>query len=328
MIYILHGPDDYSISRELDDIKHSCGDPSVMATNTVSLDADVSPSELRVACETVPFLADKRLVLISGLLDKFTSRPSKNGAAKNDSSKAEQFANLLLSVPPFTVVVLIEDDLKETNALFKLIANKTVVKAFPFLKAELLRKWIENKINVEKGSISPSATALLVRLIGGNLWVMSSEITKLLTYTEGKQIEERDVKAIVSYAQEFTVFNMIDAIIDNNLAKAENILQQLLVAGESPIGLLAMFARQMRLIVRFKDLKNQKLPDSEIRSRLGINQEFILRKTAEQAGKYTIARLKYIYQQLLDTDIAVKTGSYEPELALNLLVAELCRTAE
>jgi DNA polymerase III delta subunit len=53
MLYILHGPDDYSISQELDAIKSSCGDPSVMATNTATLDADVSVAELRLACETI-----------------------------------------------------------------------------------------------------------------------------------------------------------------------------------------------------------------------------------------------------------------------------------
>ena len=113
--------------------------------------------------------------------------------------------------------------------------------------------------------------------------------------------------------------------MDNNLSKAENILEQLLRSGESPSGLIAMFTRQMRLIVRAKDLKSQKLPENEIRSRLGINQDFVMRKTLEQAGRYTPLRLKQVYQQLIEADIAIKTGVYEPELALNILVAELCQ---
>jgi DNA polymerase III delta subunit len=38
-------------------------------------------------------------------------------------------------------------------------------------------------------------------------------------------------------------------------------------------------------------------------------------------------RIKQVYQQLLDTDIAIKTGKYTEELALNILVAELCQRA-
>ena len=120
---------------------------------------------------------------------------------------------------------------------------------------------------------------------------------------------------------------MIDAVIDNNLPKSETVLLQLLKAGESPSGILSMFARQMRLIVRAKDLKHQKLSDTEIRSRLGINQEFLLRKTLEQASRYTELRLKQVFQKMLDTDIAIKTGIYDPELAINMLIAELCQAA-
>ena len=326
MIYILHGADDYSISRELEVIKNNCGDPSVMATNTTVLDgADISPAELRVACETVPFLADKRLVIINGLFEKFTARQSRQGTKKNEADTLETFAAVLNSIPPFSVVILLENELKDTNPLFKLVGGNAIVKSFPQLKGEALRTWVDNRVAEEKGDISPAAAALMVRLVGGNLWVMSSEISKLLTFTDGHKVEEKDVKALVSYAQEFSVFNLIDAIVDNNLSKAENILEQLLRSGESPSGLIAMFTRQMRLIVRAKDLKSQKLQENEIRSRLGISQDFVMRKTLEQAGRYTPLRLKQVYQQLLEADVAIKTGLYEPELALNILVAELCQ---
>ncbi len=36
-------------------------------------------------------------------------------------------------------------------------------------------------------------------------------------------------------------------------------------------------------------------------------------------------RLKEAYQILLETDLAIKTGRLKDELALDLLVAELCR---
>jgi DNA polymerase-3 subunit delta len=47
----------------------------------------------------------------------------------------------------------------------------------------------------------------------------------------------------------------------------------------------------------------------------------------EQAARYSMPRIKQVYQQLLDTDIAIKTGKYTEELALNILIAELCQRA-
>jgi DNA polymerase-3 subunit delta len=169
---------------------------------------------------------------------------------------------------------------------------------------------------------------LLSRIIGSNLRVMSNEIKKLVLYADGRRIEEADVNKLVAYTQQASVFAMVDAIVEFNLPRAGSLLQQLLQDGESPIGLLAMLNRQMRLIVRARELRNQKIPEAEMRGRLGIGHEFILRKTLEQAQRYTIPRLRQVYEQLLEADIALKTSKYEGDLALTILIAELCHTDE
>ncbi|GAI47378.1 unnamed protein product [marine sediment metagenome] len=63
----------------------------------------------------------------------------------------------------------------------------------------------------------------------------------------------------------------------------------------------------------------------EIQDKLGLTSEFALRKTLEQAGRYSLARLKEVYHRLLDADLSIKTGKYDAELALNILIAELCQ---
>ena len=61
--------------------------------------------------------------------------------------------------------------------------------------------------------------------------------------------------------------------------------------------------------------------------RLEIASPFILRRTLQQASRYTLPRLKEVYHKLLETDLAIKTGRYDAELALNILIAELCQRA-
>jgi DNA polymerase-3 subunit delta len=168
------------------------------------------------------------------------------------------------------------------------------------------------------------ALNLLIRLIGSNLWVMTSELNKLATYAYGRQIEEKDVKALVSYTQQSSVFNLVDAIMEFKSSEAESLLQQLMDQGATATYLLSMLYRQMRLIVRARDLKRQGVKEQDMRQRLGVASEFVVKKTLEQAARYSMPRIKQVYQQLLDTDIAIKTGKYTEELALNILVAELC----
>ena len=50
-----------------------------------------------------------------------------------------------------------------------------------------------------------------------------------------------------------------------------------------------------------------------------------MRRTLEQAARYPMPRLKEIYHKLLETDLSIKTGKFDGELALTILVAELCQ---
>ena len=72
MLYILNGEDDFSLRQVLEEIKKRVGDPIVLEANTTLLDGQrVAVDQLRNACETVPFLAEKRLVIVEGLLGRF-----------------------------------------------------------------------------------------------------------------------------------------------------------------------------------------------------------------------------------------------------------------
>jgi DNA polymerase III delta subunit len=46
-------------------------------------------------------------------------------------------------------------------------------------------------------------------------------------------------------------------------------------------------------------------------------------KTLSQAELYDFKGVKRVYDKLLETDLAIKTGKYSDKLALELLVAEL-----
>jgi DNA polymerase-3 subunit delta len=110
-------------------------------------------------------------------------------------------------------------------------------------------------------------------------------------------------------------------------SESESLLQQMLDQGATASYILSMIYRQMRLIVRARDLKRQGVKEADMRARLGVASEYVVKKTLEQAARYSMPRIKQVYQQLLDTDIAIKTSKYTEELALNILIAELCQRA-
>jgi DNA polymerase-3 subunit delta len=329
LLFILLGADDFSLRQSLEEIKGGLGDPALLSANTTILDGQQLTSEqLRTVCETMPFLAERRLVIIQGLLERFEPRVKSRRKVTPASSQQDEYSSLaacLCQVPESTVLVLIDSGVRSGNPLLKQIATKAAVRSFPLLRDAKLKQWIQRHVSEAGGSISPPAVELLAKLVGGNLWIMANEIDKLVLFTSGRRIEEANVRLVVSHGQETNVFAMVDAIFDFKARVAETLLQQLLQKGAAPAYLMAMLSRQIQMIVRAKELRRQRKSEIEIQRRLGLTSEFALRRTLEQAARYPRERLKDVYHELLATDLSIKTGKYDGELALTILVAELCQ---
>ncbi|MFH1032721.1 MAG: DNA polymerase III subunit delta [Chloroflexota bacterium] len=330
MLYILSGQDDFSLARTLDEIKKSLDAPGTLTVNTTTLDSRVTLDNLRNVCSAAPFLGGKRLVIIEGLLERFQpgekSGRKKTAQPTTQPDESKSFGNCLTNLPDSTIVVLTDGEIKNhsSNPLFRELSPKATVKLFPLLKGTQLRQRVQERIVKEGVNISSQAVDLLIRRVGSDLWAMSGEINKLITFTSGRRIEEDDVKKVVSNVQHNDIFDLVDAIIEFKVNTAQQVLEELLHKGAAPTYVLSMITRQAEFIVRAKALKKQGKSDIEIQGKLGLTHWFAVRKTLDQAAKYTLPRLREVYHRLLDTDIAIKTGRYDDELALNILVAELC----
>ena len=331
MLYILMGQDDFSLHESLEEIKRGMGDPALVSMNTTTLDGQqLTLDQLRTVCETVPFLAERRLIIVNGLLERFepkrrSGRQRKTRRILNQQNDCKPLASCITQIPDSTTLVLIDGQVGSSNPLLRELSAKAQVKSFPLLKNARLRQWIGRRVKKEGGSISPGAVDLLAKLIGSNLWIMASEINKLVLFTSGRCIEEEDVNRLVSKAQEVNVFAMVDAILEFKAGVAEQLLQRLLENGAAPAYLLVMLSRQVQMIVRAKGLRSQRKHEAEIQDRLGLTSEFALRKVLEQADRYPMRQILGLYHRLLETDLSIKTGKYSGELALNLLIAELCQ---
>ena len=129
---------------------------------------------------------------------------------------------------------------------------------------------------------------------------------------------------VASSAREANIFAMVDAIAEKRLPASMRLLHQLLSEGTPPTHLLTMMARQVRLMVQAKELARQRLSPEEKREQLGLSWNFPIEKLFSQSADHSKERLLAIYDKILETDLAIKTGKWQDELALDLLVVEVC----
>ena len=63
----------------------------------------------------------------------------------------------------------------------------------------------------------------------------------------------------------------------------------------------------------------------QIMQKLGIRSDYVFDRVIKQAARYNLERLHIVYDSILDTDMAIKTGRYTEDLAIGILIAGLCR---
>jgi len=321
LLYILFGADDYSLRGRLEELKRGWGDKESLSINTTLFEArQLALSELTNACDAVPFLGENRLVVVERLLSRFEQ---KAGGRYPEIGEWGTLGDYASKMPPTTQLVLIDGKIAKDNPLLKRLVPVSKVQEFSLPKGARLQQWLHSQVANRGGSISPRAAKLLTELAGENLWVLTNEIEKLCLYAKGRRIEEEDVQQVTSYAREANIFAMVDAVMERRVPTAMQLLHQLLAEGMAPPYLLFMLTRQLRLMVQARELSSQKLSSMEKQEQLGLSPAYPIDKLLRQCAGYSMPRLVEVYRKLLETDLAIKTGKWKDELALDLLLAEV-----
>ena len=331
MFYIYHGEDDFSRREALNRLKAGLGPAETLMTTTTLLDgAELTLEHLAAVCNTIPFLAEHRLVVVEGLLSRWGMRERRGRtrapSQRQSSSDLGDWAaapETLRAMPSTTVLVLIDGPLNRENPLLKLLAPLGEVVEFIPLRGAKLQQWIQSKVTGSGGAISPSAARLLAQYAGGSLWALASEIEKLCIYAEGRPITDEDIDNLVAGARESNIFALVDAVVEGKASRACQELTQLVNAGASAAYILVMLARQFRLLILSKELEGKGVPMRDIGKRLGISSEYALGKVIDQAAPYHPEELRRAYEMILSTDLAIKTGELSERLALEVLGVEL-----
>ena len=329
MFYLFHGEDEYSRTLALAEMKAKVGDPSISQLNIISLDGEtLTLEELIRVCDPLPFLSQRRLVIVHDLASQWEPR---RGAKKKELPPAkrelvEGLKEYLPQMPQSTRLVLIEERrISKSNPLHRLASQLegSVVREFRPPKGERLRQWIKERVEEKGGQISRAAVEELANFLGNDLRLLDQESEKLLTYTGKRPIEKEDVQLLVSQVQVATIFSLVDALGHRDSRKATSYLHELMDAGQPLLYIFFMITRQFRLLLQAKELQIEGLGWQAIQTRLRLHP-FVAQKLAQQARNFSRSRLEAIHHRLLEVDIAIKTGQMEPQLALDLLAIELC----
>ncbi|MFZ0533977.1 MAG: DNA polymerase III subunit delta [Anaerolineales bacterium] len=325
-IYLFDGDDEFAISESIEKIRIKLGDVNIAEMNTTRLDGrSFSLNQLKDAVATVPFLASKRMVILTHPTTRL-----------KDRSEQEEFINYLSAEKPTTKLVLVENEFLTSerdrkdgrlNWLEKWAsspqqAKRVYIRHHAQPGGALMVKWIQEHVKTMGGQITSQAAVSLTNQIGDDTRLATQEITKLLTYVNfARPVDTDDVEHLTPLTAKIGDFELVNALRDRDQRKAQALLQRSLQE-DDPLRIFQSIVFQIRVLIVARELLDERATINDIPKSLKIGY-YPAKLAMESALRYSSKFLELIYHRLLDLDEAIKTGQMDPDLALELLVIEL-----
>ena len=159
-------------------------------------------------------------------------------------------------------------------------------------------------------------------MVGENTRIAAQELTKLLTYVNFQRpIRMMDVEKVSIVSAQSSVFELVDALGQNDGKKAQHILHQLL-EDEEAFELWGMVIRQFRLLLQAREMLDEHATIIDVQNALEL-RDFVAQKVCNQARRFSMPALESIYHKLLEIDEGAKTSQVPLDLALDTLIVGL-----
>jgi DNA polymerase-3 subunit delta len=312
-LYLFYGEEEFLIQEAVELIVHRVVDPGARDFNFNTLyGRDASGPELVNLCQTLPFMSEKRLVIVKDI-DVFKA------------GDLEEIVRYLKDPSPSTCLVLLSNQGKyEKKAVVSAVeTHGAVTRFYPLLDREIIG-WIEEWVRARGLSIQRDAAQFLFQTLGNDLHKIGNELEKVQIFIKEKRtIAFEEVRTVVGDFREYTSFDLADALGSKDRDKALVILSRLLQEGEAPVGLLASIAWNFRRLMMAKSMEAAGMGPSEVIKALRVifHQANLFK---EQMRKYPLEELKEVFGILLSTDKALKSGGLNGKLILERMIVRLC----
>lgn len=269
---------------------------------------DFSMPEFESIAETLPFFAERRLIVIEN-----------SGLFRRD---AGELAEYLDRMPETTHLIFSEEDVDKRNKLYKKVIKLGHAAECKRQGAAELKRWTARGLAQSGKKIQESTLELFLLKTGDNMENIHREVEKLVSYVGDREIVTReDVEAITTTQLSNRVFDMIHAIAAGDRKKALALYGDLLALREPPMRILFLLARQFHGLLQVKEMREQGAGRDAIASACRL-QPFVVSRYMSQASHFTKEQLEHHVRLAVEAEEAVKQGNLRDSLAVELLLVE------
>ena len=240
-VYLLYGEERYLVQMYKNQLKKAIIGDDTMNLNQYT-GKGLPVQEVENAVMTMPFFADRRLVLLED-----------TGLFK---SSDEQWSNLVKTIPDSCHVLFVEQEVDKRSRMYKAVKECGYCAEMTHPSMQQRTQWILKGFGRYGLKITQSALDSFLEKTGDDMENIRNEMEKLASFCMGKEgITKEDVDFVCTEQIENRIFDMTQAVAEGKTQYALELYADLLALKEPGMRILFLIARQMNQLLCVKEME-------------------------------------------------------------------------
>jgi len=323
MMIFVYGENAHFVRRKVEELKtHFTAkfDPSGMNLVEFPLSGgDVELGSVVQAMQTPPFLGEKRMVVVRGLISKETK------------ASADPWIAALERIPESTIAVFEDtESMKkfEKRILFTEFSKHEGSHVYPYgaVDAATATQFAVQETVRLALQITRPQLSRVVAMIGNDILQIENELQKLAAYANNASVTEDAIQELIRASVTDQMFALMDAVSNQDTKTALTLLEDQRASGSTDFHLFAMLLRQLRLLIAARDVldRNPRAGKQDLANALQLHP-FVAQKSLYQAKRFTSPALRALHHESYLFDLAIKTGKMKADIAVDRLVVGILK---
>lgn len=306
--YLLYGEEAYLKKQYKDKLTKAMLPESDTVNYAYYEGKGTNPAELIDLAETMPFFADRRLIVVEN-----------SGFFKNATP---ELADYIKNMPETACFIFVESEVDKRGKMYKAVKDKGRAVEMGRQDEKTLLYWLAGMVKKEGKQIKESTARYLVAKTGTDMENLEKEMEKLFSYTLGQtEITVQDVDEICTTQVTNKIFDMVEAVAAKQQKQALDYYYDLLALKEPPMRILYLLARQFKLLMEVKDLSGRGYDKPQIAKTAGLHP-FVAGKHIKQCRSFSKEELRSIMEEAANTEEMVKTGRLNDRMSVELFIVK------
>ena len=314
-VYLVCGDQAYLRLQNRDRLRAALlGDGDEMNVSSYS-GMDITAREVIDQAETLPFFADRRVILLENSV--FFS--------KKASVESDALAAYIPEIPESAALVFVEEAPDKRKKLYKAIQKNGFVLNCEDLTPQMLGRWTAGLFKKAGLAIDGPTLNRFLETVGEDMMNIVSESEKLIGYCMGREsVTAEDIAAVCSPQLRDRVFDMIGAVSRRQKDRALSIYMDLIALRTPSQVILTLLQREYSRLLQVKELQEERKSEAEIAAKIGLSPWIVKKNYLPVTRSQDAGRLARALQLCLQADQDYKSGRIDAGVAAEMTIIRLC----